>query len=380
MRVAVVGAGIIGLACAEELLRAGHDVRVFDPSPAAGATHAAAGMLAPAGEAWHGEAPLLRLGLASLALWPSYAERLERLTGGDVGLRSEGTLLVGLDHDDLDRVHRTLAVLAAHDVAFEELDRRSLREREPTLARVAGGASLPADLSVNPRRVAVALQRLLADRLAPLRVEVAEQRFTTVDGLVEADAVIVATGAQARDWLPWVRPVRGETVRLRSVDPPRRVVRAHVHGRPVYVVPRAAGEVVVGATEEEHAAAPVAPVGAVVRLLDSARSLLPGLETAGVLEITARHRPGSPDNGPILGVHGEPGSVRTVLAVGHYRGGVLLAPLTAQVVRACVEGTPVPDVAVPFSPDRFSPAPTVGDRAPTSDRGRGPTEERSLQP
>jgi glycine oxidase len=155
--------------------------------------------------------------------------------------------------------------------------------------------------------------------------------------------------------VPQVRPVKGETVRLRASDPPTRVLRARVHGEVVYVVPRADGEVVVGATEEEHAAEPVARLGAVVRLLHAARTLVPGLETAGVLEITARHRPGTPDNGPLIGVSDRPGPVREVLAVGHYRGGVLLAPLTAQVVRAYVEDGDVPDVARPFTPSRFGP-------------------------
>jgi len=117
MRVAVIGAGIVGLACAEELVRCGHDVRVFDPDPGGGATRAAAGMLAPAGEAWHGETDLLRLGVASARLWPEYAARLQAASGVDIDLRTAGTLLVGQDHDDLQQVRRSLDVLAADDHA-----------------------------------------------------------------------------------------------------------------------------------------------------------------------------------------------------------------------------------------------------------------------
>lgn len=368
MRVAVIGAGIVGLACAEELARAGHDVRVFDPHPGAGATRAAAGMLAPAGEAWHGEADLLRLGVASSRLWPQYAARLQAGSGLHVDLRTAGTLLVGQDQDDLQQVHRTLEVLQAEGIAFRELDRRGARAEEPTLSRVAGAALLPGDHNVNPRRVVHALLHLLGERVVRARAEVADSGVVVSDGSTfGCEAVVVATGAEARVAVPQVRPVMGETIRLRAADPPTRVLRARVHGESVYVVPRANGEVVVGATEEEHDTEPVAKLGTVVRLLDAARTLVPGLETADVLEITARHRPGTPDNGPLLGPVDTTGQVRRVLAVGHYRGGVLLAPLTAQVVRAYVEGGDVPDVARPFLPSRFCP-PEHSASTPTSHR------------
>lgn len=355
MRVAVIGAGIVGLACAEELVRAGHDVRVFDPDPGGGATRAAAGMLAPAGEAWHGETDLLRLGVASARLWPEFAARLQAASGVDVDLRTRGTLLVGQDHDDLQQVRRTLEVLATEGIPFRELDRREARAFEPTLSRVAGVVLLPEDHNVNPRLAAAALLHLVAGRLVRARAAVTPTGVATDDGRTfPCDAVVVATGAEARGLVRAVRPVTGETIRLRAADPPTRVLRARVHGEKVYVVPRAGGEVVVGASEEEHDAEPHASLGSVVRLLHAARTLVPGLETADVLEITARNRPGTPDNGPLLGSADGPGPLRVVLAVGHYRGGVLLAPLTARVVRAHVEGGEIPSVARPFTPRRFA--------------------------
>lgn len=358
MRVAVIGAGIVGLACAEELVRGGHDVRVFDPAPGAGATRAAAGMLAPAGEAWHGEVDLLKLGLASARLWPEYAARLQAASGVDVDLRTKGTLLVGQDHDDLQQVHRTLQLLEAEGISFRELDRREARAEEPTLSRVAGAALLADDHNVNPRRAAQALLRVLRERLVLARAEVGGSGVTASDGTTFAcEVVVIATGAGARAVVPQVRPVKGETIRLHAWDPPSRVLRARVHGETVYLVPRAGGEVVVGASEEEHDTEPVASLGTVVRLLHAARTLVPGLETADVLEISARHRPGTPDNGPVLGVRDHSWPIRQVLAVGHYRGGVLLAPLTAQVVRAYVEGGDVPAAALPFVPSRFTSPP-----------------------
>ncbi len=356
LRVVVVGGGIVGLACAEELLRAGHDVRVCDPAPGSGATYAAAGMLAPGGEAWFGEEALLRLGVDSLGRWPAYAAALEERSGCDLDLRHTGTLLVAGDRDDLAEVHRAGALLEAHGVRAEGLDRRGLRAVEPTLSgRLAGGALLPDDRHVNPRRVTRALLAVLGDRVVRARAVPVADGVVLADGThLPAEVVVLATGAAG---MPHVRPVRGEVVRVRAGDAPTRVLRARIHGERVYVVPRADGELVIGATEEEHTASdgtPLPTVGGVARLLETARDLVPGLDTAHLLEVVARDRPGSPDNGPLLGPVTSPGPARLLLAGGHHRGGVLLAPVTAVTVRAHVEGLDVPAAARPFAPDRFA--------------------------
>lgn len=360
MRAAVIGAGVIGLACAYELAESGHSVSVFDAHPAQGATHAAAGMLSPAGEAWHGEDALLRLGLASAAMWAEYADRLSTSSGIDVDHRDAGTLLVGQDRDDLHVALRTMDLLARHGVETEELGRDELLEKEPTLSnRVAGGVFLPADRSVNPRRVASALMARIGERLIRENAEphvvdgVCRGVVTDCGSIHSSDVVVVATGHRLDELTPGrrvVRPVHGEIIRARTDDPPSRTLRATIHGRPVYVVPRAHGEVVIGATSEEHAGAPTPTVGGVVRLLEDARALVPTLDAAGILDVICRIRPGTPDNGPLMGPSSTPG---LLVAGGHYRGGVLLAPITASAVRAYVEGEDVPDVARPFHPNRF---------------------------
>lgn len=355
LSVVVVGGGIVGLACADELVRAGHRVRVCDPAPASGATYAAAGMLAPAGEAWFGEESLLRLGQESLARWPSFAASLEQRSGVDLDLRTAGTLLVAGDRDDLADVVRACTLLDRVGVRAEELDRRTLRTREPTLtSRVVGGAFLPDDQHVNPRRVADALQEVLGDRVVRSRAEPVGDGVLLEDGThLRADVVVLATGAVG---MPRVRPVRGEIVRVRARDAPAHALRGRVHGERVYVVPRRDGEVVIGATEEEHAphtGEPLPTVGGVARLLETARALVPGLDNAELLEVVARERPGSPDNGPLIGPVPGSGPVRRLVAGGHYRGGVLLAPVTAVTVRAYVDGLDVPATARPFTPDRF---------------------------
>lgn len=316
MRVRILGAGIIGLSCADELRRRGHDVELVDPAPGRGASHAAAGMLSPAGELWHGETSLFRLGRESAALWPEYAARL------GVPLHASGTLLAAADHGDLQEVDRQVGLLAAAGVEAQPLGRRELLALEPRLGRVAGGALLRDDHSVDPRAV-----------VAALLARVGAVLVGTPDA-ARPDVTVVATGARLPE--PFgrlVRPVRGEILRVRTDDPPARTVRGWVHGEQVYAVPRAPreglAEVVLGATSEEHDAAPVATVLGVARLLDSARRLLPGLDRAELVEAIARDRPGTPDNHPLVGPSGEHG---VVLAAGHYRHGVLLAPLTARLV------------------------------------------------
>lgn len=332
MRVEILGAGIIGLTVADELIRRGHDVAVVDPVPGHGASYAAAGMLSPAGELWHGETELFRLGRASADLWPAYADRL------GVHLHRRGTLLVGVDAGDLRQVDRQVALLADHGVAAEPLDRTGLRRWEPGLARVAGGALLPDDHSVDPREVIAAL-------LA--RIPVAPE---SAGG---GDVRIVATGATLpAPFTHLVHPVRGDILRVRSDDPMEGTVRGWVHGEQVYAVPRRPGpgsgqEVVIGATSEERDG-PLAPtVEGIARLLDSARQLLPGLDRAHLVDALARDRPGTPDNRPLIGPSGSDG---VLLAAGHFRHGVLLAPITAQLIADHLD-TGAVDAAV--DPRRF---------------------------
>ncbi|NYJ02717.1 glycine oxidase [Nocardioides thalensis] len=339
MRITVLGAGVVGLAVADELLQRGHAVQVVDPAPGSGASYAAAGMLSPSAEAWHGEDDLLRLGLASLELWPAFAARL------GVPLGAAGTLLVGYDAGDLQQVERQVALLARHGRRVDLLDRRAISALEPSVGRVAGGALLADDLSVDPRAVVRALlERVPVGPTAPAGVDLTDL----------ADVAVVATGSRLpAPYTSLVRGVRGEILRLRSTDPPTRTVRGWVRGEPAYVVPRpgpGAVEVVVGATSEEHDEPPVVTGGGVLRLLAAARELWPALDRAELVEVTARDRPGTPDNLPLVGPAGDDG---VVLAAGLYRHGVLLAPLVARLVADHLESGLV-DPAV--DPGRFTTA------------------------
>lgn len=328
MRVVVAGGGIIGLTCAWWLTEAGHDVVLYDPAPGLGASFAAAGMIAPAGEAWFGEEALLRLGTASAALWPAFAAAL------GVGHARTGTLLVGADSADVATLRRSADLLGSFGLSV----RAPTDSTEPVLAdRVAPVALLPDDAQVDPREVMAALISRLGERVVR----------TSAPATVPSGTLLVrCTGRAAH---PLLHPVRGEIIRVRCEDPPTHMVRGLVHGESVYLVPRPGGEVVVGATSESHSGPPVPTVGGVLRLLGAARALVPGLDGAEVLEVLARDRPGSPDNGPLIGqlASGE------LIAAGHYRSGVLLAPITAAAVLALVDDAPTPVEVLPFHPSRF---------------------------
>ncbi|MDN5744415.1 MAG: FAD-dependent oxidoreductase [Nocardioidaceae bacterium] len=340
-RVDVLGGGIVGLSVAEELTRRGHDVVVIDPEPASGASYAAAGMLSPGTETWHGEEEILRLGRASLDLWPELASRL------GVTLRPGGTVLVGYDGGDLQQVERQAALLSRFDHPVEMLDRAAVRQHEPSLGRVAGGVLVSGEASLDPRAVCAALLGRVRWRGQPRD---------------EVDCTVVATGSTLpAPWSRWVHGVRGEILRLRSDDPPRRTVRGWVGGETVYLVPRDDGGVVLGASTETHSAPPVLTAGNVVRLLAAGRVLWPALDRAELVEGTARNRPATSDGRPLVGPSGVDGYL---LAAGHYRHGVLLAPLTARLIADHLE-TGVVDPAL--DPRRLTRPPAC--RKPVESEG-----------
>lgn len=371
MRVAVIGAGVVGLAVAWRLARAGDRVQVFDDGPGSGASYAAAGMLAPAGEAWFGEDALLAVGAASVGMWPGFAERLGRASGHDVWLRREPALMVGADEADradLDRVQR---LLRAHDLAVDPLTRRDARRLEPALTTSLRRALLVrSDLSVHNRRVVEALRRACGragTRLHRERADVLTDGTgaavgvrTRESGAVHgADAVVVAAGhGTARvggvpAWLRGaVRPVKGQILRLHGREPLlTHTVRARVRGDSVYAVPRADGEIVLGATSEEQDDVRVTADG-VFEILRRGITVVPGIRECDLVEATARARPGTADNGPLIGHAGAP---NLLAATGHYRGGVLLAPLTAEAIAALLHDGAVPGIVRPFAPTRFAP-------------------------
>jgi glycine oxidase len=343
--VAVVGGGVIGLAIAWRCAQRGAQVTVFDPHPGSGASSVAAGMLAPVSETYFGEADLTALLMASAALWPAFAAELSPF--GDVGYRTDGTLVAALTADDVAAAERLWSFQASLGLPVEELTAGQVRAAEPVLhPRVRRGARL-GDHQADPRRLLAALRRAaeaVGVRLSARRIDALSD--------VDARTVVVAAGTASAvlTGLP-VRPVKGELLRLRAPDGEpgfRHVIRGYADGRRVYLVPRADGEVVVGATEQERTdAAPTA--GGVLDLLRAATDLVPELSEYALVEIGVGHRPGTPDNAPIVGAWRD----GVVVATGHYRHGILLAPVTADAVADLVVDGVTPEAVAPFAPSRF---------------------------
>ncbi len=317
---AVIGGGVIGLAVARQAARAGWTVRVHRTGEH-GASWVAGGMLAPHSEGWPGEDAQLRLGLRSLELWHDF---LAQLPAGVITARE--SLVVAADRADVADLRTVADWLSAqgHPVIWES----AARDVEPLLAvGVRHGFRAPTELAVDNRAVVTALAAAceeLGVTWAPAVTDLAE---------VAAEQVVIANGIDAPALWPGlpIRPVKGEVLRLRwrkgCLPAPRRVIRARVHGRQVYLVPRADG-VVVGATQYEHGRDTAPVVSGVRDLLDDACALVPALGEYELAECAAGLRPMTPDNLPLVHRLDE----RTCVAAGHGRNGFLLAPWTAEQV------------------------------------------------
>lgn len=351
--VIVVGGGIIGLSAAWQLNQEGADVVVLDPAPGTGASHAAAGMLAPIHEAYWGESHILRLNLAASRAWPAFAEAL----GVDeVDYRRNGMLMAAYDADDKALLDNLGDLHEQEGLPVERLRSRECRNREPLLAPgVRGGVYSPLDHQANPRRVVAELLRRVPT-IPVSATEVAGNRVVADDGRVLAcQQVVVAAGAWTGRLLGVpIRPIKGQILRLSGpVGLLRLPVRGVVRGSSVYAVPRSDGEIVVGATQEEQGFDTRVTAGGVYELLRDVLALLPGLSEIDLVETWAGLRPGAPDNAPIIGI----GDDGIVYATGHYRNGILTAPITAAAVSALVQGREPPVDLAAFSPNRFDAKP-----------------------
>ncbi|NKX50840.1 glycine oxidase ThiO [Arthrobacter deserti] len=386
--VAVVGAGIVGLAIAWEAARAGRSVVVIDPEPGSGATFAAAGMLAPVSELHYQEEDLLGLTLASAALYPEFIAPLAA-AGVASGFRPTGTLVVGADAADRQALADLRQLQLRHGRGVEPLGLRQVRGQEPMLGpQLSCASSIEQDHQVDPRILAAGLQAALAgsatgkgrdgwllrDRAARLLHADPSDASSAVTGVglaggtaVRAGEVVLANGLGAAGIgglpeglrLP-LRPVHGDILRLRVPAPLRPLltatVRGLVRGLPVYLVPREDGTVVLGATQREDGSAEVS-AGGVYQLLRDAQVLVPAVAELELGEATARARPGTPDNAPLLGRVAAGGTCvpGLILATGFFRHGVLLAPAAARICRLLMGGRGDPGWDR-FRPDRFSPS------------------------
>ena len=349
--VVVVGAGVIGLACAWRCAERGLRVKVIERGrPGAGASNVAAGMLAPVGEASWGEDRLLEMALASHHLWPGFAADLARASDADVGYVRLGALHVALDRDEAAELRRRYELMQSHGLVAEWLTPRACRELEPGLRGAGGGVHAAHEAAVDPKALIAALVTAL--ERAGGTIEIAEVNGAVIEdqrlrGVVTAEgsehrgsAVVVAAGSwSGAEWLPLearprVRPVKGQILTLAGpADAP--VCERIVVTERVYIVPRADGRLVVGATVEEQGFDERVTAGGVHELLREAYRVLPEIAELELVEAVAGLRPATPDNLPLIGSGAIAG---LTLATGHFRNGMLLAPLTAQRIAESLVG------------------------------------------
>jgi glycine oxidase len=388
-----VGGGVIGLSAAWRAAQGGARVAVLDrAAPPAGATRVAAGMLAPVGELAFGEPELLEMTLASAALYPEFVAELEAASGESTGYTHQGALHIALDRDEAAELRRVHDLQRSLGLAAEWLPPRRCRELEPGLTpSFNGGVHAPGEAAVDPRALVRALLAALEEAGAEVRLGAGQTPAEVQNGAgggvrtevqsaaevvaglfdgerlagvrtaageeLRAESTVLAAGAWSgqAEWLPEharppVRPVKGQIVELRSRDgaaPCERIVASER----VYLVPRPDGRLIVGATSEEQGFDTAVTAGGVHELLREAYRLLPDVAEMELIDSMAGLRPGTPDNLPLIG----PGAIEgLVLATGHYRNGILLAPLTAGAIAAVLAGEQLPEAVAPAHPARLS--------------------------
>ncbi|WP_310055606.1 glycine oxidase ThiO [Arthrobacter ginsengisoli] len=415
----MIGGGVIGHGIAWAARRSGRSVALIDDAPGSGASWAAAGMLAPVSELHYQEEALLELMLESSRLWPAFAAGLEpggapgtdtgAVDGPGTGYLTTPTLAVGADAADRRALTDLRTVQQSYGLAVEPLTVRAARGREPLLSPgISCAFDIPADHQVDPRRLLARIGELLAAdtqshtinrRAAGLLREDGRVAGASLagGGSVRARETIVANGLGAAelDGLPEglrlpLRPVHGDILRLRVPEKLRPLltatVRGLVRGVPVYIVPRQDGTVVIGATAREddlgggsRASAPAGgavSAGGVYQLLRDAQQLVPAVAELELLEATARARPGTPDNAPLLGrvadqrSHGDVAGL--IIATGFFRHGILLTPAAAEICRQLLDGVADPRWAR-FRPDRFAAGPRAAGTGGSSTRSNNTT-------
>jgi glycine oxidase len=363
--VAIIGAGIVGCALARELAGHGAQVTLLDRAePGQEASSAAAGMLGPQAES-DGPGPLLHLGVASRALYPEVVAALREETGIDVEYDSGGIVYVARSDDEAAALERRRRWQVEAGYRVEPLDAAAVRALAPVVADdVGGGIYFPDDHRIDNVRLTAAYARAavrggvrLRSGCPVLGLRVSGGRVLGVelaDGALAAGLIVNAAGAWAGRVpgmlvAPPVRPVRGQMTMLQVRAPGWPYA---IYSRDVYLVPRRDGRVLAGSTYEDVGFDKRVTGGALAAILRSALVLAPSLSTATLRTSWAGLRPGTPDNLPILGR--DPILDGLVHATGHYRNGILLAPVTARRLTALIlEGVTAPDLA-PFAPSRFT--------------------------
>jgi len=368
--VVIIGGGVMGCAAANELARRGVQVTVLERSvPGAEASSAAAGILGAQVESHH-PGPMTELGLLSRKLYPALVRDLEKVSGISIGYRRSGVLKVAYQAGELTRWQRELAWQTRAKLPLARLTAAALRSQEAALsAELSGALWFEADATLEPRALLSALRISAEKRGAEFRSGSFVKRIAEQDGravgvelddgsLVPGSHVVLAAGswtsllakresdAPSGAPMPRVVPARGQIVELKTSAP---LLQSIVFGPDCYLVPRADGRLLIGSTLEFVGFRREVTAGAVAKLLAAAIRLVPALADAELSASWSSFRPYTSDELPLLGPSSTPG---LILMSGHYRNGILLAPISAKIVAGCVLGEkPLLELS-PFAPNR----------------------------
>lgn len=361
--VIVIGGGAIGCSAALALAKKGARVRVCERArPGAEASSAAAGILGAYAEAHH-TGPLTDLCIRSLALYKTWAPSLTEATGVDTGYRPSGSMRIFLDRVALEQ-HASFCARAFGQLA-RSLDAEQARAREPVLSgEIAGAIHFPDDCRIDPPELLRALEGaarragVTFDPPAPVeRLLVEGERATGValrsGDVLRAGTIVLSAGAwsllEGSGLGPGaIEPIRGQMIEL---SPGERPFDAVLFGPGAYLSPRDDGRVIVGSTQERAGFHKAVTARGIRDLLDGALAVVPSLGGAAITKTWAGLRPSTPDGAPLLG----PARARgLVIATGHFRNGILLAPITGEIVSALVLGQAPPADIAAFAVDRFA--------------------------
>ena len=372
-KIIIVGGGIIGLSIGWRLAKAGRETVVYDSGKAGrAASWASAGMLTPLAEVRFEEEDLLKLGLQGLERFGDFAAELESDTGRAVGYRKDGVLLVGITRDDVEHLQFRYDYQEDLGLPVEWLSGSDARRREPMLSgQISAAVWCPGDHQVDNRLLIDVLLDayrkaggVLVEDMPVDAVEIESDRVVGVkigDEIHRSGTVVLSAGCWSRlipgipDALrPPVRPVRGQILRLQMTDDIRlrtivwysRVASSAV----AYLAPKDDGSVVLGATSEDMGYDDRLTAGGIFELLRAAWEVFPGVYDLPIAETMTGLRPGSRDDAPILGSTPVEG---LIMATGHYRKGILLAPITAASIEQLILTGETPEVIRPFGIGRF---------------------------
>ncbi len=376
--VAIIGGGISGLSIGWQLALRGQSVAVFERDEVgAGASLAATGMLAAAAEHEPGHPALLPLALESQQLWPAFAQELQAASGIGVDFREDGTLLIALTRDEVERLRFRHEQHRRDGLKTRWVTGAEARQLEPALRpNIAAGIFCADDHQVDPRLVMVALARAfrnagghLVENISVDGLEMAGGRVTGVmlpGKVCHAATVIVATGAWSGEngLLPInaevpVRPLKGQALCLRTNAETGTLSRI-LWTEQVHMAAKSDGRLIVGATMEERGFDARVTAGGVYALLEAARRALPSVEEMEIEAAWTGFRPTSIDDAPVLG---EAGIRGLVLATGHHRNGILLAPVTAKAIVSLLLEGEIRGPAAAFGLERFGAEATTKDYA-----------------